>query len=201
MDLKTLESLGVVIGAIIATTVPYIAAWIKSKLKKNQEGSFFIKNTECRAKINEVLIEIRAITGANRVSIVEYHNGNTAINGLPFNYASMTYEKTDQNTRGKMAGFQKVPISPISELLLDLHESDSGVVKVSEDYKHPGIVEFFKYHGSITAYIFRIGDHVKYGSVELTWVSEEVTLTDEEVETLHYKIWYINDLMSKMKKH
>jgi hypothetical protein len=201
MNTEILKAFGIVAGGILATVAPYLATWIKSKWNKNEQANSFIHNTEYRVQINEVLVEIRAIVGANRVSIVEYHNGNAAINGLPFNYASMTYEKDDQTTREMMMNFQKVPISPTCELLLDVHSSNQGYVRVGKDYKHKDVIEFNKYYGIESAYIFRIGDHIKYGTVQLMWIGDDITLEPEAVEEVHYKVMYINELMKKMKKH
>lgn len=201
MDADILKSLGVIAGGVIATVTPYVVAWAKKRFNNNEEAKSFIHNAEYRVQINEVLVEIRTIVGANRVCIVEYHNGNAAINGLPFNYASMTYEKADQTTREMMMSFQKVPISPTCELLLDVHNSDQGYVRVGTDYKHKDVVEFNRYYGVESAYIFRIGDHIKYGTIQLMWIGEDVTLDSEEIEEVHYKIMYINELMKKMKKH
>lgn len=202
MNDEILKALGVIGGGIVATVTPYVTSWINKRLKKNDEAKVFIHNTEYRALINEVLVEIRATVGANRVSVVEYHNGNVAINGLPFNYSSMTYEKSDNTTREILMNYQKVPISPICELLLDLHNSPTGHVRVGQDYERESVVEMGNYYGVKTSYIFRIGDHIKYGTVHISWVNDEnVVLTDEELHTLHLKVRYINELMNKMKKH
>ena len=201
MNAELLKALGVIAGGFIATVTPYIATWIKKKLYKGEEGKSFLYNTEHRVKINEALVEIRTLLGANRVAIVEYHNGNTAINGLPFNYASMTYEKSDLTTKEVMMNFQKVPISPTCELLLDVHNTEDGYVKVGKDYKFQDVVEFYRYYGVETAYIFRIGDHVKYGTLQIMWIHDHDSLAPEVLQEIHYKVMYINDLMNKMKKY
>jgi len=201
MNDDILKSLGIVSGAVIATVAPYVATWIQKKRSKNQEASIFIHNTEYRSYINDILIEIRASVGANRVALVEYHNGSVAINGLPFNYASMTYEKTDNTTKDMMLAYQKVPISPISELLLEIHHSKEGYVRVGQDYKQEGIIKLNRYYGAETTYMFRIGDHVKHGTISLTWVSEDKTLTEDEIEDLQLKVMYVGELTDKMKKH
>lgn len=201
MNAELLKALGVIAGGFIATVTPYIATWIKKRLYKGEEAKSFVHNTEYRVKINEALVELRTVVEANRVAIIEYHNGNTAINGLPFNYASMTYEKDDLTTKEIMMNFQKVPISPTCELLLDVHNSEQGYTRVGADYKFKDVVEFYKYYGVESAYVFRIGDHIKYGTLQLMWINEDVTLTAEELQQIHYKVMYINELMNKMKKH
>lgn len=201
MNIEVYKALGVVLGGVLATIAPYIASWIKKQYSKDQEATSFLHNAEHRVQINEILVELRALTGANRVAIVEYHNGNTAINGLPFNYASMTYEKADYTTREMLMNFQKIPISPLCELLLQVHNSKEGYARVDSNCTHTDVIEIHKYYGVDTAYVFRIGDHIKYGTVHLMWIHEVPDLDSEALQEIHYKVMYINELMKKMKKY
>jgi len=149
MNSDVLKSAGIILGGVLATIAPYIASWLKKKLHKNEEANAFLHNAEYRVKINEVLVEIRTLSGANRAVIFEYHNGNAAINGLPFNYASMTYEKTDQTTREMLMNFQKIPISPICELLLDAQNTEEDYVRVDALYKHKELLNLINFTVSI----------------------------------------------------
>lgn len=201
MNAEILKNIGVILGGIIAAITPYIVKWVTGKLKKDEEGKDFLINTQHRTWINEALVDIRATVGANRVSLVEYHNGNTTINGLPFNYASMTYEKTDSTTKDLITAYQKIPISQLCEVLLEIQNSPEGYIKIGQDYANKAIVELNNYYGVETMYIFRIGSHIKYGTIHLMWINEDPELTEEELDKVHFKVMYINDLMSKMKKH
>lgn len=194
-------SLGMLIGGALATVTPYIITWIKDKLNKNKQGHSFIQNTILRTKINETLIEIRAYVGANKANIVEYHNGVVSTNGLPFNYSSMTYESVDYTTKETMMDFQKIPISPISKLLIDIHNCNKGYLRIGNDYPDQKIVTLNKYYGNETNYIFKIGDHIKDGVVNVSWVHEDTVITDEELYFIILKVQYINDLMKKMIKY
>lgn len=202
MNEEILKATGIIVGGVLAAVAPYVVTWVKKKFNKPvDEAKDFLHNTEHRALINEVLVEIRTLLGANRVALVEYHNGNAAINGLPFNYASMTYEKADVTTREMMLDYQKVPISPVCETLLELHNSEGGFVRVGKDYPRPAVVDINRYHGIETSYMFRIGDHIKYGTVYAMWIHEDIKLTEEELDLIHLKTLYIKDIMCKMKKH
>ena len=194
-------SLGMLIGGALATVTPYIMAWIKKKLDREKEGKSFIQNTSYRAKINEALIEIRAYVGANRVSIVEYHNGIVSTNGLPFNYSSVTYENVDFTTREIMMDQQKLPISPVSKLLSDIHNCTKNYLRIGSDVKEQKIVTMNKYYGIETNYIFKIGNHIKDGIVNVSWVHEDAALTDEEIEFISLKVKYIHEIMKKMIKY
>jgi len=194
-------SLGMLIGGALATATPYIINWLKAHLNKNKEGNSFLQNTTTRAKINEALIEIRAHVGANRVSLVEFHNGNISTNGLPFNYSSMTYETVDFTTKEAMMSSQKLPISPISKLLLDIHSCKNTHLRIGPDFPDEKIVTLNKYYGIETNYIFKIGNHIKDGIINVSWIYEDTVLTDEEVEFISLKVKYIHELMSKMLKY
>lgn len=194
-------SLGMLLGGAIATITPYIITWINKKLKRDKEGKSFILNTNIRAKINEVLIEIRAHVGANRVSIIEYHNGNVSTNGLPFNYSSMTYESVDFTTKEQIIDFQKIPISPISKLLIDIHNCNKTYLKIGPDFSDEEVIKLNKFYGITTNYSFKIGDHIKDGVINVSWVFEDTTLSEEEIEFISIRARHIQDLMSKMVKH
>lgn len=194
-------SLGMLLGGMLATLTPYIVKWVKSRVDKEKEGKSFIQNTSYRAKINEALIEIRAYVGANRVSIVEYHNGIVSTNGLPFNYSSVTYENVDFTTREIMMDQQKLPISPVSKLLLDIHNCTKNYIRIGSDFKDQKIVTMNKYYGIETNYIFKIGNHIKDGIVNVSWVHEDAALTDEEIEFISLKVKYIHEIMKKMIKY
>jgi len=194
-------SIGMLLGGFLATITPYIISWGNKKINKHKEGRSFIQNTNIRAKINETLIEIRAYTEANKVSIIEYHNGNVSTNGLPFNYSSMTYESVDYTTREQILDFQKIPISPISKLLIDIHNCKNNHLRIGPDFQDPEIIKLNKYYGITTNYTFKIGDHIKDGVVNISWIHEDIILSEEELGFVIVKIKHIQDLMSKMVKH
>ena len=58
-----------------------------------------------------------------------------------------------------------------------------------------------KYYGVETNYIFKIGNHIKDGIVNVSWVHEDTVLTDEEVEFISLKVKYIHEIMKKMIKY
>ena len=188
-------------GGLLAVITPYVVNWVNKKKYKIKQGQSFIQNTNIRAKINEVLIEIRAHTGANKVNVIEYHNGNVSTNGLPFNYSSMTYESVDYTTREQILDFQKVPISPISKILIDIHNCKKQYIRVGPDFSDTDILGLNKFYGITTNYTIKIGDHIKDGVVNISWVHENVLLSDEDIEFVLIKVKHIQDLMDKMIKH
>ena len=199
---QLLSSLGVFVGAILATITPFIVSFVKRKLNKNKEAKYFVENTEIRSKIHEVLVEIRALVGANRVNIIEYHNGIVSTSGLPFNYASMTYESVDFTTKESIMSFQKIPTSPISKLLMSIHNCKNQFLRIGSDYPDTNIILFNKFYGVETNYIFKISDHIKDGILTVNWVHEaDIELDEDEIQQIILKVRYIYQMMNKMNKY
>lgn len=169
------------------------------KSKEVKEGEIFLSNTELRIEIYNILCEIRGIARCNRASITEYHNGEVSHGGLPFNYASMTYEKTDINTKDINKSMQRIPISSYSKLLVDLHNNLNGFIIVDNKYDI-NIIEIFNQYGIETSYIFKINGHIKDGSVCISY-HNKITLDASTIKLIKGRVSAISQLMNKMKKY
>lgn len=90
----------VVVGCIIFTSASLlnIDKKIEDAITKNQEAQIIAhdkaveKRYENNPKINNLLNEVLYRYGADRVCIIEMHNGTKNVAGLPFIYGEMTYE-------------------------------------------------------------------------------------------------------------
>ncbi len=193
------ENLGIIIGATIATIIPYLTAYIK----KFKTKSFFKNSIKNREKINIILSELRTFLDADRVSLIEYHNGDKSLSGVPFKYASMTYENTNNRTKELIFSFQKVPISPILPMLRGLLESKHGYVKVDTTKKSSGSNELVNrthnYYGVTTAFNFKIGSSLEEGVLSIIWTDSSVELDAEEIEFVRIKLLEIRDILNKLK--
>ncbi len=199
-----LKYLGVVFGGMTFFYGGRIYKFILDKFssKENKIGQIFIKNTEVRSQIQDIIIEIIGLTRANRVSLVEFHNGEEAHSGLPFNYASMTYEKTDLTTKNIITEHQRVPIGSISKMLIDLHNNKDGCVKITQTQNDQEVLETINYYGIETLYNFRITNHIKDGMISIVWFnSDKEKLDNDTISILKIKVRTIRDLMKNMKKY
>jgi hypothetical protein len=203
---EILESIGTLGGAIIVAVItqvtPPVVKYIKSKTLRARKEEEFKKNLTIRSKINEALIEARVLSSANRSQLLEYHNGDISLNGLPFNYTSMTYESTDVSTKNLMSDFQKVPISPFVNFLLDLDKSKDNFLKLQNHHPDENINYQMGYYGVKTSYVFKISNNLKDGVVVLDWVEDKkVELTKEQIEDIKIIILKIKNLTALIPKH
>lgn len=189
---------GVVLRLFGMRLKDYLVNLFKSKEKKL--GEIFLTNTEIRGKIQDIIIEIRGITRCNRVSLIEYHNGDESHNGLPFNYGSMTWEKTDSTTKDIKLMYQKVPISNISKMLIELHNKLDGFIKIDWAYSDEETKESIKYFGLETAYVFRITNHIKDGVIYVSFINDSV-MDEQTIKLVKNSVLEIRELMKKMKRY
>lgn len=176
----------------------YVINLFKSKDKKL--GEIFLTNTEIRGEIQDIIIEIRGITRCNRVSLIEYHNGDESHNGLPFNYGSMTWEKTDSTTKDIKLVYQKVPIGSIAKSLIELHNKLDGFLIINDGYSDEETVQTMNHFGTKTSYCFRITNHVKDGVVHVSFL-RDFKMDDDTVELVKDRVFAIRELMRKMKRY
>jgi len=194
-----LKDILVVLAAFIAAMSPQIKIWIEDF--NNRDKDTFADNLVIREKIRRILVRIRSVSGANRVSILEYHNSQYSLSGLPFDFCSMTYEDTDDKTKELITTFQKFPISPAAEMLLRLNDSKIGHTKDSSTSNDISISQVIRSWGTTTAINFRLGNNVKEGVLCLSWSDIDADLTDEQYLQIKSEILSININLEKIKKN
>lgn len=194
---KALENIGVIIGGIII----YVAPKIESFFKKRRKSSTFVSNLEVAGEINKELDHIVVRLDASRVCVVDYHNGTSNYAGIPFNFVSMSYEAHDPNISPILSKFQSVPISPMVNMLLRLNSSSTGYVKTTDADSDQDLNILHKVYGTICSYNFKIGPSLVDGVLSINWNSENVDLSQEEIDDIKVSIYRISSLISKIKKH
>lgn len=202
MQQSLLENLGIIVGAIIASLTPYITSWLKNKFKKKKIT--FNDSINYREKINLILAEIRTYVDSDRASIIEYHNGEKSLSGVPFKYSSMTFENTNNSTKEIILSFQKIPISPIISMLKELVISPDGYIGINLEKEHLKDVEHEVYrihalYGVTTSYTFKLSSNIENGVLVIDWTNNSVELDPEEIEFIKIKILEIQNLYNKLK--
>jgi len=191
------DNLGILLGATIATLTPYITSWIKKRIKHDN----FLPNLDIRKEIKIEIEKLLVETDANRISIVEFSNTDVSINGLPFNYASMTYEATDNNTKDLIPSFQKIPISPYADMLLSLEGTREQYLCFTDRDSNSAISMVHKYYGQKTIYLFKITNSIRDGVIRLEYTNSYPTFTAEEIDKIKLYIMKLKFLKSQIKKH
>lgn len=191
------DNLGILLGAIVATLTPYITSWIREKFKKDN----FLPNLNIRKQIKSEVEKLLIETGASRVSIIEFSNTDVSISGLPFNYANMTYESTDDGTKELITGFQKIPISLYADMLISLESSREQCLSFTDKDLNPTISMINKLYGCKSVHKFKITNTVKDGIIRIEWNNGYPILTSEEIESIKIYVMKIKILKSKLKRH
>lgn len=117
---------GVFIVLVIAATIGFInnPTWIFEKYDEwkekqhNEQLELRLTNTN---KINTLLNKALYKMGVDRIIILECHNGNTGIGGLPFAKCTATFEVLDDHTYPVASQYQDVNLSlmPFASFLFE----------------------------------------------------------------------------------
>ena len=198
-----MNTLIVILIAFLAALSPQIKTWIDDfKTRRSKKDiNIFSDNLLIRGKIQRILVRIRSLVGANRVSLLEYHNSQYSLSGLPFDFCSMTYEDTDDKTKELITTFQRFPVSQVAEMLLRLNDSKHGFTKYSTVNPDESSAYVIKAYGITSSIDFRLGNNVKEGVLSLSWSEEDKRLTSEQIQEVKAEISNINLNLSKIKKN
>lgn len=194
---KALENIGVIIGGCII----YVAPKIETFLKKKKKGSNFVSNLKVAEQISKELDHVLVKVGASRVSVIEYHNGTSSYAGIPFNFASMSYEAHDPNIYPMVNEFQAIPISPMVNMLLELNKSSDGYIRTTNQDQDKDMNILQRVYGTICSYNFKMGLSISEGVLSISWNNKMVNLSQEDIDDIKVSIYRIRSLTAKIKKH
>lgn len=108
----------VIVALVIAFAFnpkPFIEHYldIQSSIQTEQHMDLIDKRVQNTPYINACLDALRIEAGVffNRASILEFHNGNNNIAGLPFYWSDMTYESTDSDIIGVRDNWNSISLT------------------------------------------------------------------------------------------
>jgi len=183
--------------AVIITVVVLLGKefinWYKSS-GRNQLMNFN-ENVRLDREINRELKTLVDVTGANRCSIVKYHNGTETFDNFSLNYASMTHEETDDITSKLIEKFQKVPLSLFSEALLNLLKNPEKFSIVDANESEPGIMQ--SGWNVQRSYNFMLSDKLSNGILCVAYTQTAPDLSREKILLCKATAYKINVLLNK----
>lgn len=191
------KAIGFIVGAIIV----YLLQKLEKSISKSKKNKAFSPNLDISAKIQLEIEHIRMIADASRATLIDYDNGVENYTGLPFNFASISYESVDTTTMPIIRDFQRVPISPIASLLLELNNSNDRFVRHTDEDPNKSIATYERVYGVTTSYSFRMYDSVKNGVINITWLNGYHQLTEEQLTDIIVCIERIKLFQLKIKKY
>lgn len=194
---KLVENFGAIIGATIIAFFPYVV----EAYKKNSKIWFghFRRNVNTREKMNVLLHDMLIKFTAQSIRVYSYHNGDYSKSGIPFDYVSMVFEKTDRNTLEIMHSFQKMPISIFNDTLFSImHSTTVGFlchsVRSVEGEQRQQLLAY----GCDTCYHFILTNDIKDGVVSLNF-SKEKNMTQEDIDYIKWQLKEFYILQRKLK--
>lgn len=81
------------------------------EIQKEQHEELIAKRLSINNSMRETLIDLKAMTNADRVFVFETHNGGENLNGLPFIYADLTYAEPKKTTSWLIDEYKNVRIA------------------------------------------------------------------------------------------
>lgn len=81
------------------------------EIQKQQHEELVAKRLSINNSMRETLIDLKAMTNADRVFVFETHNGGENLNGLPFIYADLTYAEPKKTTSWLIDEYKNVRIA------------------------------------------------------------------------------------------
>ncbi|NJO59123.1 MAG: hypothetical protein HC836_12545 [Richelia sp. RM2_1_2] len=115
------------LGGFLMIISLFLMSYITNKFSEWNINTL-MDEAELSVKIQEDLAIFRSEIGANRVSIVLFHNGTNMGNGVPFKKMSIIYESIGVGISPKREHFQNIPIFYFSTMLKEILENGKPIL-------------------------------------------------------------------------
>ena len=134
-----------------------IVQGVTNHVPSSEENSKLTRITE---EIDKTLQQMLVFTNADRVDLVQYHNGGKGVNKQSFLKMSMTNEQVKLGVRPFMSEFKDQFRSVIAYIIRSLNEKGYCYINDAEDVKNidPGTYEFLINRGIESKYCMAIHD-------------------------------------------
>ena len=163
---------------------------IKSIITTNDElhNEASLVRKEIDPKINKTLTRMLYSMDADRVGVLEMHNGKENPTSLPFLYCDMTYEETKENINYVSEEYENLNMSKFQfPTFLYQHKvffgSIEDVMKIDKKLGLRLELNDVKYIGMVL-----IRTNVDIGFITISWVSEPMMTKDEIIADLIYYV-------------
>lgn len=188
--------IGVVLGGVLLVIGPALSQTLNSFFKRYLNP--FSRNLEIRKQIDDLIHDIRVYVSASRVCLMEYSNTERAVNGMPFEFITMTYEKTDNYTTRIGKDFKKVHVGQFIQEMSQVHTSEHGWVKQTIQDANAEIKYNLNFYNIATAYYFKITKDLKDGCL-LVQFTRNTELPEEDIAWMKDQCRTIHRLMRRLK--
>lgn len=146
------------------------------RVKKEHDAAMELRRNN-NPKISQLMLDIMYKYNADRVSVIEFHNGTNNPSGLPFIYGEMTYEYVKDGIMHVDENYVKVNLSRY-QLPFTLEKSKFYFGSADDIEKiDPKYAEKLKFEGTqyIAGYVL-YGKNNELGYFGLSWVENQPPL-------------------------
>jgi len=125
--------LGYIIAALISAGVTIGSVWFKGKIKERKDRVFNY-DPNLHSNVMTALEYMRQETEADRVYILEFHNGEHYFSGRSQQKFSCTYEVVNEGISREVQDLQSIRISSMHYLIKDVVQGKTFVCKDVEEF-------------------------------------------------------------------
>lgn len=199
-----IKQFGEFFAGIAVVAGPLVVKYTKRKI---EESNFTKKKLDIATLVSDRLAEMRIAYAVDRISIVEFSNGDKSVSGFPFLFTTMTYEKVGYNISHQQHLTNKVPASWYVDFNAPFTDPkskygrfyDDGRYKIDEQSE--GISEeigkTLKGFGSKSNWTFKISKNISLGLVILTSIDEHRVFSEEMISCILGDCAYIENLFKQ----
>jgi hypothetical protein len=125
--------LGYIIAAMVSAAVTIGSVWFKNKIKARKD-KVFNYDPQLHSNVMTALEFMRSETEADRVYILEFHNGEHYFSGRSQQKFSCTYEVVNEGISREVQNLQNIRISSMHYLIKDVVEENTFICKDSDEF-------------------------------------------------------------------
>ena len=186
----TTQLLVAIISSLFTAVIGPIAVHLmKERMEKRKKNDLLREALAKNALLATKVEDIKEQTKADRVWVMQFHNGGTFYpTGKSIQKFSMFYETVNSNTLSIQSSFQNIPVSLFSKSINRLLEND--VIEIP-DFKNDlldtyGLKYIAEENGCRSVYLFAIKtiDGKFIGILGIDYVKKKTELPEEDINHL-----------------
>lgn len=162
---------------------------LKVNLNKKQPDNLVENRLKIDEEINHLLERVLLKTGADRISILEFHNGDKNLSGMPFIKLTNTYEVCDKDTPSQQSDYINLPCSLFSKFIDKVLKNKYVLIDVNNDnsnFLSITMALLKKWNVKKAIYAKIIDNHDRYiGFVGIQYCDNSIENLDSILSTLN----------------
>lgn len=201
---EILKTIGEMMAGAAVIGVPMTIKWLKEKSEKIH---FTTKKIDIAQLVSDKLTDMRAEYHIDRIGLLEFSNGDRSVQGFPFLFVTMTYEKCKMNVASIKHMVNKTPASWYVEFNSYFTKKECRYACFFDDgrcwidggaeFKNEETGRILNGFGIKSQYTFKINDNIGMGLINVAFIDEYKKLSDSEINDILGDCHYISVLFNQ----